>query len=382
MDTNEILKNANRIVFKIGTNVLASNKGNLSLSTIYSFIEDVAELHAQGKEVIIVSSGAIGIGKKKLKIDSSADMVSLKQACAAVGQGHLMYIYEEGFDKFDIITAQVLLTEDDFSQRQRYLSLRNTLNELLKLKVIPIINQNDTVSTSEIEEYKHNNVKVCFGDNDKLSALVASKLDADLMVILSDIDGLFDKNPKTNADAKLIPLVKEISPEIEALGFEASQNGRGGMKTKLEAANVVTHSGNYAVIVNGERSHVINKMFGGNFYGTLFLPVENLSGKKRWIAYATNITGSIKVNNGAKKALVEDFSSLLSIGIAGVVNFFQSGDVISIVDENDEEFARGIVNYSSEECLKIMGKHSDEIETILGYKNYDTVVSRDNIALL
>ena len=271
MDIKEILNKSKRIVFKIGTNVLTSNRGNLSLSTIYAFIEDIAELHEQGKEIIIVTSGSIGIGKKKLKMVSSLDNIPLKQACAAVGQGQLMYIYEEGFEKFDILTAQVLLTEDDFSQRQKYLSLRNTLNELLKYNVIPIINQNDTVSTN----FTDPNMIASFGDNDKLSALVASKLDADLMVILSDIDGLFDKNPKKNPDAKLIPLVEEITPEIESLGFEASENGRGGMKTKLEAAKVVTHSGHYAMIINGDKNHIVRETFHGNFVGTLFLPVEN-----------------------------------------------------------------------------------------------------------
>ena len=378
MDIKEILNKSKRIVFKIGTNVLTSNRGNLSLSTIYAFIEDIAELHEQGKEIIIVTSGSIGIGKKKLKMFSSLDNIPLKQACAAVGQGQLMYIYEEGFEKFDILTAQVLLTEDDFSQRQKYLSLRNTLNELLKYNVIPIINQNDTVSTN----FTDPNMIASFGDNDKLSALVASKLDADLMVILSDIDGLFDKNPKKNTDAKLIPLVEEITPEIESLGFEASENGRGGMKTKLEAAKVVTHSGHYAMIINGDKNHIVRETFHGNFVGTLFLPVENLSGRKRWIAYATNITGGLKVNSGAKKALVEKFSSLLPIGVISVINRFQSGDVISIIDEDENEFARGIVNFSDEDCKKIIGKHSEEIEHILGTTNYDTVISRDNIAIL
>lgn len=378
MDIKEILKQSKRIVFKIGTNVLTSNRGNLSLSTIYSFIEDIAELHEQGKEIIIVTSGSIGIGKKKLKMISSLDNIPLKQACAAVGQGQLMYIYEEGFEKFDILTAQVLLTEDDFSQRQKYLSLRNTLKELLKYNVIPIINQNDTVSVNVVDPI----MTASFGDNDKLSALVASKLDADLMVILSDIDGLFDKNPKKHKDAKLIPLVEEITPEIESLGFEASENGRGGMKTKLEAAKVVTHSGHYALIINGDKNHIVRETFNGNFIGTLFLPVETLSGKKRWIAYATNITGGLKVNSGAKKALIEKFSSLLPIGVISVINRFQSGDVISIFDEDGNEFARGIVNFSDKDCKKIIGKHSEEIENILGTKNYDTVISRDNIAIL
>lgn len=376
------LENAKRIVIKFGTNVLTNSDGNLALSRIYSFIEDISYLKKQGKEIIIVTSGAVGLGAKKLKLDEIPNLVSIKQACAAVGQSKLMYFYEDGFDKFDIITAQILLTEDDFSIRERYLSLRDTFARLLELGVIPIINQNDTVSTNELRSYKDHEVKVCFGDNDKLSALVTSELDADLLIILSDIDGLFDDDPRKNPDAKLISVVKEITPEIEALGFEASKKGRGGMKTKLEAAKVVSHSGNCMVITNGKKPNAIKNIFTEDFIGTVFLPVENLSGKKRWIAYATNITGAIKVNDGAKKALIENFKGLLSAGMIEVQNDFDRGDVVSIIDQDDKEFARGIVNYPSDECQKLIGEHSDNIEKILGYKNYDNIIGRDNIVLL
>ena len=376
------LQKAQRIVIKFGTNVLTNSDGNLALSRIYSFIEDIAQLKKQGKEIIIVTSGAVGLGAKKLKLDETPNLVSIKQACAAVGQGKLMYFYEDGFDKFDIVTAQILLTEDDFSIREKYLSLRDTLSTLLELGVIPIINQNDTVSPNELRCYKDNDVKVCFGDNDKLSALVTSELEADLLVILSDIDGLFDKDPRKEPDAKLISEVQEITPEIEALGFEASKKGRGGMKTKLEAAKVVSRSGNYMVITNGKKPNAITNIFNENFVGTVFLPTEHLSGKKRWIAYATNVTGSIKVNNGAKKALIENGSSLLPAGITHIQNEFYRGDVVSIIDENEEEFAKGIVNYSSAECEKLIGEHSDNIEKILGYKNYDNLIGRDNIVLV
>lgn len=376
------LENAKRIVIKFGTNVLTNSDGNLALSRIYSFIEDISLLKKQGKEIIIVTSGAVGLGAKKLKLDEIPNLVSIKQACAAVGQSRLMYFYEDGFDKFDIITAQILLTEDDFSVREKYLSLRDTFARLLELDVIPIINQNDTVSTNELRSYKDHEVKVCFGDNDKLSALVTSELDADLLIILSDIDGLFDDDPRKNPDAKLINVVEEITPQIEALGFEASKKGRGGMKTKLEAAKVVSRSGNCMVITNGKKPNAIKNVFTEDFVGTVFLPVENLSGKKRWIAYATNITGSIKVNDGAKKALTENFSGLLSAGMVEVENEFDRGDVVSIIDQNGREFARGIVNYSSDECKKLLGEHSDNIEKILGYKNYDNIIGRDNIVLL
>lgn len=376
------IQNAQRIVIKFGTNVLTNSDGNIALSRIYSFIEDIAKLKQQGKEVIIVTSGAVGLGAKKLKLNEIPNLVSIKQACAAVGQSKLMYFYEDGFDKFDIVTAQILLTEDDFSLREKYLSLRDTLSRLLELGVIPIINQNDTVSPNELRSYKDNETKVCFGDNDKLSALVTSELDADLLIILSDIDGLFDQDPRKNADAKLITEVKEITSEIEALGFEASKKGRGGMKTKLEAAKVVSHSGNYMVITNGKKPNAIENIFNEKFVGTIFLPTETLSSKKRWIAYATNITGSIKVNSGAEKALVKDFSGLLSAGITEIQNEFDRGDVVSIINKDDIEFAKGIANYSSVDCEKLLGQHSDNIEKILGYKNYDNIINRDNIVIL
>ena len=382
MNIRKKVTDAKRIVFKFGTNVLTREDGNIALSRIYSFIESIADLKQQGKEIIIVTSGAVGLGVKKLKLDAKPTLVPLKQACAAVGQGRLMYIYEEGFDKFDITTAQVLLTEDDFATRNRYLSLRNALNELLALGVIPVINQNDTVSTSEVECYSSDGIKVCFGDNDKLSALVMSKLDADLLVILSDVHGLYDGDPRTNENVKVIPIIEEVTPEIEALGFEASKRGRGGMKTKLEAVKLASRSGGCALIANGKQPNIINRIFSGEELGTIFLPTEHLSSKKRWIGYATNISGSIKVNNGAKKALIEKHASLLAAGILEVKNKFQNGDVVSLIDEQGKEFAKGIANYSSSECKKVIGKHSDEIEDILGHKNYDAVITRNNIVIL
>jgi glutamate 5-kinase len=381
------IKDAKRIVFKLGTNTLTNQDGNIALSRIYSFLEAVCRLKKQGKEVIIVTSGAVGMGRKVLKGNTleelkRLDPISVKQACAAVGQGKLMQFYEEALEKFGITTAQILLTADDFGNRKKYLSLRNTLNTLLELDVIPIINENDTVSTSELECFKENDVEVCFGDNDKLSAIVTSKLDADLLVILSDIDGLFDDDPRVNKNAKIIPVIKEITPEIESLGFEASKGGRGGMKTKIEAAKVVMHSGSMLLIINGKDIGIVDKIFAGEEAGTLFLPVENLSGRKKWIAYATNINSYIKVNDGAKKALVEKKSSLMPIGIIEIINTFKKGDVIGILDKDGKEFAKGMTNYSAKECSLVIGKNSEEIEQILGFKNYDTVITRDNIVIL
>ena len=369
-----------RIVIKLGTNVIRADDGSMSLPRIFSFIENISALVKAGKEVIVITSGAVGMGKKKLGLESTTG-TALKQACAAIGQSKLMAIYESGFDSYGLVAAKILLTEDDFSIRTRYLSLRTTMNKLLELGVTPIINQNDTVSTIEIAP-RYADMQVCFSDNDKLSALVASELDADLLIILSDVDGLYDKNPKENPDAKIINKVDEVTEEILALGSGASEGGRGGMITKLKAAQMVTRYGGRVLIANGKVPYIIKKIFDGEEYGTMFLPQhESLSDKKRWIGYATNIIGKIVVNDGAKKALLNQ-KSLLPIGVIGVVNEFNKGDVVSIVDENGGEFARGIVNYSSESCKKVSGAHSDDLLKILGFKNYDAIITRDNITVL
>ena len=380
MDRKEFL-NVRRIVIKLGTNVLRNENGEVALSRIYSYIEDISKLVKSGKEVILVTSGAVGLGKKKIGI-TNTDGVALKQACAAIGQSKLMSLYEEGFDTYNVVAAQILLTEDDFSQRKKYLSLRTTLNRLLEMKAVPIINQNDTVSVIDFDD-AFNTTQVCFSDNDKLSALVASELDADLLMILSDVDGLYDSNPKVNPDAKLIKKLEGVSEEVRAMGTDASEGGRGGMKTKLEAARLVTRFGGRVIIANGRTPYVISEIFNHKDLGTMFLPNhENLSEKKRWIGYATNIVGKLVVNNGAKDAILNKDSSLLPIGVIGVVNDFKKGEVISILDDTDVEFARGIVNYNSEDCRRIIGNHSNEILKVLGFKNYDAVITRDNITIL
>ncbi len=380
------LKESKRIVFKFGTNVLRNDFKEISLSRIYTFIEDIALLKKEGKEPIIVTSGAVGLGAKRLNVDSSESM-SVKQACAAVGQSRLMSIYEDGFDKYGIITAQILLTEEDFTHRRKYLSLHDTLNTLIGLGTIPVINQNDTVSTEELDFYQ-DAFEVCFSDNDKLSALVASELDADLLVVLSDIEGLYNDNPKINPDAQKIDVVEKVTDDFEDFTRNALSpvsGGRGGMKTKLSAMKVVTRSGGMAVIANGKTPHIIRRLFDKDEtekLGTIFLPTENLANKKRWIAYATNIQARLVVNDGAKKALSKEFKSLLPIGIIDIEGDCQKGDIVSIVDAQGNEFARGMVNYNCSDCKRIMGHHSDEILGILGYKNYDAVITRDNIALL
>ena len=381
MDRLEFVK-AKRIVVKLGTNVLRNDEGYVSLPRIYSFIENMASLVMAGKEVILITSGAVGLGKKRLNLQDTQG-TALKQACAAIGQGKLMAIYEGGFEAYGLVAAQILLTEDDFSVRERYLSLRTTLNKLLELGAIPVINQNDTVSTRNVVLRDGiEDMQVCFSDNDKLSALVASELDADLLIILSDIAGLYSDNPKTNKDAKLIKCVEKVDDSILALASGISSGGRGGMETKLKAARQVTRFGGKVLIANGKEPYVIRRIFEGEDLGTMFLPENrSMSDKRRWIGYATNIIGKIVVNNGAKKALLAE-KSLLPIGVIDVINTFQKGDVISILDENKHEFARGIVNYDSNSCQKVIGHHSDNIAEILGFKNYDAIITRDNITLL
>ena len=380
MNRKEFL-NVKRIVIKLGTNVLRNENGDVALSRIYSYIESIAKLVKSGKEVVLVTSGAVGLGKKKLGL-SNTEGIALKQACAAIGQGKLMSLYEDGFDAYDIVAGQILLTEDDFSQRKRYLSLRTTLNRLLEMHAVPIINQNDTVTVIDLDDTLEQ-IQMCFTDNDKLSALVASELDADLLLILSDVDGLYDANPKDNPDAKIIKEVKGVSKEILALGTDASEGGRGGMKTKLEAARLVTRFGGKVLIANGKIPYVIDEIFNYEDIGTAFVPDdEYLTEKKRWIGYATNIIGKVIVNNGAKDAILKKESSLLPIGVIGVVNDFKRGEVVSIRDEDDVEFARGVANYNSDDCKRIIGNHSKEILKVLGFKNYDAIITRDYITIL
>ena len=380
MDRKEFL-NVKRIVIKLGTNVLRNENGDVALSRIYSYIESIAKLVKSGKEVVLVTSGAVGLGKKKLGL-SNTEGIALKQACAAIGQGKLMSLYEDGFDAYDIVAGQILLTEDDFSQRKRYLSLRTTLNRLLEMHAVPIINQNDTVTVIDLDDTLEQ-IQMCFTDNDKLSALVASELDADLLLILSDVDGLYNANPKDNSDAKIIKEVKGVSKEILALGTDASEGGRGGMKTKLEAARLVTRFGGKVLIANGKIPYVIDEIFDYKDIGTAFVPDdEYLTEKKRWIGYATNIIGKVIVNNGAKDAILKKESSLLPIGVIGVVNDFKRGEVVSIRDEDDVEFARGVANYNSDDCKRIIGNHSKEILKVLGFKNYDAIITRDYITIL
>jgi glutamate 5-kinase len=379
--TRAALASARCIVVKVGTNLLVERDKGLNIRFIAEIVRQIAELRKSGKEILLVTSGAIGAGKKRLKLSRMPRDTSLKQACAAVGQGILMRTYDEMFEKHGQPVAQVLLTEEDFSSRARYLNLRNTLGKLLELGVLPIINENDTVSVHELEERSGWIAQVPFSDNDKLSGLVAGKVRADLLVILSDIDGLFDKDPQLHKNSQRIELVPAITPSIEEMAGGSRPGGRGGMVTKLQGAKIATAVGVSVVIANGRHKDVLLRIARGENIGTLFLPkTSGLKAKKRWIAFASAIKGAIVVNEGARDAMKNKGKSLLPAGIIGCKGEFSGGDVIAL-ECGDMEFALGITQYASGEIWKMMGAQTSEIERLLGKKGTDEVVMRQNVVL-
>lgn len=379
-DRKQFLNDVNKIVIKIGTSSITkkgcdNTKENCSIDPGFmeSIASQVSELRKHGKEVILVSSGAIGVGLNELGIAPKPREIPIRQAVAAVGQSILMQYWSEAFSKYGMKVAQILLTYEFYSDRVSYLNLRNSISTLLEYGVVPIINENDCTCTNEIE--------AIFGDNDKLSAMVASKIDADLLIILSDIDGLFDRNPKTHSDARLLSLVERITPEIESYGGDpTSFKGVGGMRTKIKAAKICSMAGSYVLIANSEIENVVMKILSGEEVGTLFLAERHIQkNRARWIILA-RASGTVRVDAGAKAAVLGK-NSLLPAGIVGIEGSFDRGDVVKLECEG-RVFAKGITDYTSEELLKIKGAHTNEIEGILGYKNYDNVIKKENIGIL
>ncbi|ACX51358.1 glutamate 5-kinase [Ammonifex degensii KC4] len=368
----EEFKHCRRLVVKVGTSSITLPSGELNLEQIAKLVDELAAVHREGKEVLLVSSGAIGAGMGRLGLRSRPRTIPEKQACAAVGQGLLMQIYERFFSSHGITVGQVLLTRDDFAHRRRFLNARNTLLTLLEYRVVPIINENDTVAVEEIR----------LGDNDTLSALVASLINAELLLILSDVDGLYTGDPRRDPQARLISEVKELTPEIWALaGGPGSQVGSGGMLTKLEAARIAGRSGCTLVIARASLPGVIRRVLAGEEIGTVFFPREKLREKRRWLLFGAQVKGKIYVDAGAAKALREGGKSLLPSGIVGVEGNFEAGHAVSIVDPEGKEIARGLVNYSAAEVEQIKGCKTCEIEAVLGSRLYDEVVHRDNLVL-
>ncbi|TEB07304.1 Glutamate 5-kinase [Pelotomaculum schinkii] len=362
-----------RIVVKVGTSSVAHATGKPNLFKIESLVRQLADLYNMGKEIILVTSGAIGTGAGKLGLPGRPRTIPEKQAAAAVGQGVLMHIYEKLFAEYGVTVGQVLLTREDFSDRKRFLNARNSLHAMLQFGVIPVINENDTVAVDEIK----------LGDNDNLSALVATLIDAELLVLLSDIDGLFTADPRKEKSAQLIRDVTEMTPEIEALsGGAGSKLGTGGMATKIQAARIAMHSGTVTVITNMEEKNIIRRVIEGEAVGTVFWPCANkMENKKRWIAFSSSICGKIFVDEGAARALAKQGKSLLPSGITRVEGSFDIGNTVVIAGPDGTEIARGIVSYSSEDIERIKGAQTRDIARILGHKDFDEVIHRNNLAL-
>lgn len=365
------LKKCQRIVIKVGTSTLTYKNGQLNLQRIDRLVRQMADLHNQDKEVLLVSSGAIGVGATRMGLKKVPPTMPEKQALAAIGQGALLHIYEKIFAEYGKTVAQVLLTRGDFDERMRYLNATNALLAILNMGVIPIINENDTVVVEEIR----------FGDNDTLSALVAGVVDADLLIILSDVDGLYNCDPRLNEDACLLSEVDEITEEIEENSrSRGSKFSSGGMYTKLKAARMCMAAGVPMIIANSEENNVITRLMDGEKLGTLFIPrEEKMQARKKWIAFGRLPQGEIIVDNGAKEALLNKGKSLLPSGIVGVKGDFQPGEVVRVITLDEKEIARGLTNYSAEEVRLIAGKNTGSIEKILGHKDYDEVIHRNNL---
>jgi glutamate 5-kinase len=369
---------ARRVVIKLGTSLVTNQDGGLNQENLKPIVREVTALRREGRQCVLVSSGAVGLGAGYLGLKGDRrDDVVMKQACAAVGQGLLMAMYQELFGSYQVKIAQVLLTEDDFTDWQRYQNLRRTMERLLKLGVLPIVNENDTVSIAELKSIGENGQRV-FSDNDRLAALVMSKLGADVLVLLTDVGGLLSNMPSTggvNASV-VIPLVTQITPELKALAAGPGKRGRGGMTTKLEAAEIAMRVGT-AVIADGRQPDALTRIFRGEPPGTTFDSSTTLRGKKRWIAFATNVRGRIEVNDGAREALLGAKASLLTSGVVRVLNDFAAQDVVQVVDDQNRELARGVVNFDSRETLRLIASVDKKRQ-----RAKDSVlITRDNLVL-
>jgi glutamate 5-kinase len=362
-----------KVVIKIGSNILASAEKGLNMERLRALTKDIADLVDSGHKVVIVSSGAVAAGLRKLGLKEKPKDIKLKQAAAAIGQSSLMWAYEENFAGFHKKVAQVLLTKDDIADRRRYINAKNTLFTLLSYDVIPVINENDPVVVDEIK----------FGDNDMLAALVASLVEADMLIILSDVEGLYTKNP-SHKDAELIRHVDEINSDIEKSAGEAgSAVGTGGMYSKILAAKQANSHGIPVVIMSGKKKGLLSRLLHGERTGTYFQPKsQRLSSRKGWIAYGVKSKGVLYLDDGAVNALMNQGKSLLPSGILKIEGEFEVGDYVKCVNKEGKKIAKGLTNYSSNDLARIIGKKTSEIEKILGYKYSDEVIHRDNLVVV
>ncbi len=368
------LKQSRRWVVKIGSALLTADGAGLDRAAIHDWVTQMVALRARGIELVLVSSGAVAEGMMRLGWTSRPQALHELQAAAAVGQMGLVQAYESNFQQYGIHTAQVLLTHDDLSDRQRYLNARNTLRALLEFGVLPVVNENDTVVTDEI----------CFGDNDTLAALVANLVEADALIILTDQAGLFDRDPRRHADARLLHEARAGDESLdEMVGGSAGELGRGGMLTKLRAARLAARSGAGTVIAFGREPRVLERIADGERLGTLLLPEQEAqAARKQWLAGHLQLRGTLHLDAGAVKVLCESGRSLLPVGVVAVEGDFQRGEAVACVDEAGREIARGLVNYSARDARKIIGRPSRELAAILGHVDEPEMIHRDNLVLV
>lgn len=372
VNNRDCIKNSKRWVVKIGSALLTANGNGLDKEAIALWVEQIVHQLESGIEIIIVSSGAVAEGMSRLSWIERPNSVHGLQVAAAVGQTGLVQAYESQFQEYGRNTAQILLDHDDISNRERYLNVRNTLQELIKLGVIPVINENDTVATDQIR----------FGDNDTLAALVANIIDADLLVILTDQDGLFDADPRKNPNANLVTNGNSQDEALLELAGSSSTLGRGGMITKLKAAKLAARSGANTVIAGGRVNQILSRLSEGEALGTMLISdKEPIAARKQWLVGRLKVCGSLTLDLGASKMLTDHGKSLLPVGVLSIKGTFYKGDLVTCVDEKGLEIARGLVNYNSEESAKILGKSSEMIADELGYCDAEELIHRDNLVL-
>ncbi|MGK0375945.1 MAG: glutamate 5-kinase [Arenicella sp.] len=372
MSDRSSIKNNKRWVVKVGSALLTNDGEGLHRATITNLAEQIAYLRDKGIEVILVSSGSVAAGVSQLGMKARPSRVDELQAAAAVGQASLVRHYEEAFQPFSIQTAQVLLTHSDIANRERYLNARSTLLRLLELDVLTIVNENDTVATDEI----------CFGDNDSLGSLVANLVGADLLVILTDQNGLYTADPRFNPDASLLHEASANDESLVAMATGGTSLGRGGMLTKLSAAQIASRSGASTLIANGRESQVLERLYQGEVLGTLLTASDRVPSKKQWMAGQMKIKGKVVIDDGAERVLQQSGKSLLPVGVISVVGDFMRGELISCVNQRGDEIARGLSSYSAEHARMIMGKGSESIRQLLPFAPDDELIHRDNLVLL
>jgi glutamate 5-kinase len=372
-ERTSVITQAKTVVVKVGTNVLTNSTGELDRHRIDSLASQIHRLRGTGRQIALVSSGAIGAGVGKLGLGKRPTDLPHLQACAAVGQSALMQLYQEALNPHGIHAAQILLTAGDFDSRVRYLNVRHTILTLFEFGALPIINENDTVSIAEIK----------FGDNDQLAAMVANLLQAPLLVLLTNVDGLYTGDPGSDPSAKLVPTVPYIDHGITGMaGTTKSTLGTGGMKSKLKAARLATAAGGAVIMANGSVDGILERIFATEPVGTLFLPHgESVAAWKRWLGFTAQPKGKLVIDSGAKRAIIQKGTSLLPVGVRSVTGDFGKGDVVSICDDGGTEVARGLSNYSSEDAAKILGLSTEAIREQLGQLVYLELIHRDNLAV-